>query len=339
MSKIHIKGARVIDPASAVDAQSDIEITGNTITAMGRNLGNDRATVIHAEGMLALPGLIDTHVHLREPGQEYKETILTGLQAAAKGGITSVCSMPNTSPVCDNEGIVRYIIEKAHQASLGRVYPIGAVTKGLDGKELSEIGNMKKTGVVALSDDGYPVRNAYILRRAMEYADTFGLRVIDHCEDLSLSEEGVMHEGFYSTKLGLRGIPSASEEIIAARDIIIALSTKIPIHIAHVSSRRTIDLIRWAKAQGAPVTAEVTVHHLLLTDADLCGYNTNYKVKPPLGSEEDRSALIKALKDGTIDTIVTDHAPHADIDKDREFDYAAFGMIGLETCVPVLLCQ
>ncbi|MFC1668377.1 dihydroorotase [Chlamydiota bacterium] len=337
MTKLIIKNGHLIDPVNNIDARKDIEITNSQISAItecSNPTKND--TIIDASEMYVFPGLIDTHVHLREPGEEYKETIETGIVAALKGGITSLCSMPNTHPVCDNEGIVRYILEKSHAIGLGKVYPIGAITKNLEGKELSEIGNMKKAGIIALSDDGNPVTSSYLLRRAMEYAHTFNLHIIDHCEDVTLSAHGVMHEGYFSTILGLKGIPSSSEEIQVARDILLSQHTQIPIHIAHLSTRTSVNLIRWAKENNIPVTAEVTVHHLLLTDKDLIRYDTNLKVKPPLRSEDDRIALIEGLSDGTIDTIVTDHAPHADIDKDLEFDYASFGMIGLETCFPLL---
>ena len=337
MHKILVKGGRVIDPETNLDKVMDVLIEDNIIASIENSIKADKGVIIDAKGMLVVPGLIDAHVHLREPGYEYKETIQTGLRAAAKGGFASVCCMPNTNPVCDNGSVVRYIIDKAEKANLCRVYPIGAVTKGLEGKELSEIGKMKEAGAVALSDDGKSVSNPYILRRAMEYASTFSMIITDHCEEESLSESGTMHEGYFSTKLGLQGIPSASEEIIVARDILISRETGIPVHIAHVSSKGTVAIIRWAKEQGIPITAETTVHHLLLTDANLQDYNTNFKVNPPFRTEDDRQAIIDGLKDGTIDIIVTDHAPHADIDKDLEFDYAAFGIIGLETCLPLLL--
>jgi len=336
--KIVIKNGRIIDPASGRDEIGDLFICSGRIEEADRAEAFSDAQVIDAEGKLVVPGLIDLHVHLREPGFEYKEDIETGSRAAARGGFTTVACMPNTDPVIDNPATVRYIRERAQEVGLVRVLPIGSVSKGEKGKELAEIGLMAEAGIVGLSDDGYPVRTARLMRLALEYASMFSLPVIDHCEDPDLAAEGVMNEGRVATMLGLRGQPAEAEEIILARDIALARLTGGHLHAAHLSTRGSVDLVRQAKAEGLHVTAEVTPHHLVLTEEEIQrqAYSGNTKVNPPLRTREDVEALIEALADGTIDFVATDHAPHHMDEKDLEFDRAAFGIIGLETALAVL---
>ena len=337
---ILIQGGRVLDASTRHDAIADLLIENGKITALdkpGQIPASRAKKVIQAKGSWVMPGFIDVHVHLREPGLEYKETIATGTAAAVAGGFTSVACMANTQPVNDNPFITAFIREQARKTGLCRVFPIGAVSKGLQGKELAEIGGMVSEGARAISDDGMPVMNALLMRRAMEYALAFGVPVISHAEDANLSNQGVMNEGHTSCCLGLRGNPSASEEIMVAREIALSRLTGCPLHIAHVSSKLSLEHIRRAKEDGLHVTAEVSPHHLSLTEESLRAYETRFKVAPPLRMMEDVEALKIALKDGLIDMIATDHAPHGLIDKEVELDTAAFGMIGLQTAVAVTL--
>ena len=330
--KILIKNGHIIDPANGIDEVTDLLVDNGVIAEIGKNSDLDgiEMQIIDAEGMIVAPGLVDMHVHLREPGQEYKETIETGTRAAVYGGVTSVACMPNTSPVCDNETVVRYIKEKAKESGYANVFPVGAVSKGLEGKYLAEIGEMAFEGAVAITDDGHPVENSALMRRAIQYSDMFDVVVISHCEDMSLGE-GDMNEGFVATEMGLRGIPAAAEEVMAARDILLAESLGGRVHIAHISSKRTVQLIREAKKRGVRVTCETCPHYFSLTDEACRGYNTNAKMNPPLREAEDVEAIKEGLKDGTIDCIVTDHAPHHPDEKNCEFGMAKNGIVGLET--------
>jgi dihydroorotase len=315
----------------------DILIEDGKIASLGRSIPVRDTEVLEARGLVAVPGLIDMHVHLREPGFEYKETIATGTAAAAAGGFTAVASMANTEPVNDCAAVTELILEKAALAGKARVYPIGSATRGMEGRELSEIGEMVAAGAVAISDDGRPVSDPNVLRRAMEYAKGFGIAVIEHCETPELHPGGVMNEGYWSTVLGLRGIPRASEEIAVARNLRLAELTGARLHIAHLSTAGALASVRAAKARGLAVTCEVTPHHLLLTDERVGRYDTQAKMKPPLATEEDRQALLEGLKDGTVDAIATDHAPHHADEKDEDFDSAPFGIVGLETALPLCL--
>lgn len=333
-----IKNGRVIDPASGTDAVLDVRVEDGKIAEIGKDLrGGDSAEQIDAEGLVVVPGLIDIHTHLREPGYEYKETIQTGAAAAAAGGFTTIVCMANTCPVNDNASVTRYILNKAKNEACVNVLPVGAITKGLKGETLAEIGELKEAGVVALSDDGMTVANSEVMRRGFEYARSFSLPVICHCEDTSLSGDGVMNEGAVSTALGLKEIPPAAEDIMVARDIILSEWTGHPVHIAHVSTVGSIRIIREAKARGVRVTAETAPHFFSLTDKSVESFDTSLKVKPPLGSDQDVLAVKAGLKDGTLDVIASDHAPHSTVEKDVEFDRAAFGMIGLETTLPLSL--
>ncbi len=333
--KLLIANGHLIDPAAQENTGMSVLIEDGKVAAWLKAADGvpEGAEVFDASGLLVAPGFVDLHVHLREPGQEHKETIASGCAAAAAGGWTSVCPMPNTNPVNDNAAITRYMIEQAEHAGLANVFPIGAITKSSDGAELAEMGEMKAAGAVAVSDDGRPVPNAGIMRRAMQYAKDFDLPVIDHCEDKSLSAGGVMHEGRVSLLLGLKGMPALAEEIDAVRDIILARETGAHIHIAHVSTKGAIEAVRRAKNEGINVTCEVTPHHFTLTDRSVEGYDTNYKMAPPLRSEEHLEAVIEGIKDGTIDAIATDHAPHHHDEKALEFDRAPMGITGLETGV------
>jgi dihydroorotase len=332
-----IRGGRVIDPANSVDAVQDLLLQDGKVAKLGARLtALPGAAVIEAAGKIVCPGFIDMHVHLREPGHEYKETVATGTRAAAAGGFTAVCSMANTSPVNDNRAVTDYILAKARSEGIVRVYPIGAVTRGLEGKELAELAELAEAGCVGFSDDGKCVMNAELYRRAMEYTLPFGAPVISHAEDHTLSARGSMHEGVVSTELGLRGIPAAAEDVMVARDILLAELTGAHVHIAHLSTAGAARLVRDAKARGVRVTAEVTPHHLLLTDEAVRSWDANTKMAPPLRTKRDTEALVEALVDGTIDCVATDHAPHAVADKEGEFDRAANGIVGLETALTLL---
>ncbi|MCF6291505.1 MAG: dihydroorotase [Desulfobacterales bacterium] len=331
-----LQNGRIIDPANGIDATGDLCIIDGRIGARGAQSGNN-IRVIDCTGKWIVPGLIDMHVHLREPGDEYKETIASGTRAAAAGGFTAVACMPNTLPVNDNQSITRFILEKALEAGAARVYPVGAISKGSRGKSLAEFGEMKEAGAVAVSDDGLPVTNSQLMRRAMEYASNFGLLVISHAEDPFLSRNGSMNEGFLSTKLGLDGIPGPAEEVMIYRDLALAEFTGQPIHIAHISTRESVSLVRRAKARGCRVTAETTPHYFTLTEEAVDNYNTNAKMNPPLRTAMDRDAIIEGLADGAIDAVATDHAPHSCLEKEVEFERAANGIIGLETAVPLAL--
>jgi len=340
---ILIHGARVLDPGRGVDAVEDLLLGREGILAS--RTATPVAT-IDARGLLLVPGFVDLHCHLREPGEEHKETIRTGLEAAARGGFTTVCAMPNTRPPIDNAAVVERVLAAAGAAGRGRVLPIGCVTAGRAGEHLAELAELAEAGCVAFSDDGSPVADAELMRRALEYAGGLGLPIIDHCEDPALARGGVMHEGWVATRLGLRGQPAAAEEAMAARDIRLAALTGAHVHLAHISTAGTVALLRQAKREGLPITAEVTPHHLALTheavlygppDSLLPAYDTHARVNPPLRAESDRRACLEALADGTIDCVATDHAPHARTDKECEFDIAAPGISGLETALGVLL--
>ncbi len=335
MADLLLRGGRVLDPASGIDEVADVAIAGGTIEAVGRELSSDGAEAVECDGLIVAPGLVDLHTHLREPGFEHKETIETGGRAAAVGGYTAVSSMANTEPVTDHAGVVAEIREKAIAAGLVDVFPVGAITKGLAGESLAEIGDMVQAGVRVFSDDGNCVPTARMLRNALTYAQAFPQEVVlaDHCEDPSLVMDGHMHEGPNSYSLGLAGSPAEAEETIVARDIAMARMTGGRLHLCHLSSARSVDLVRAAKAEGVRVTAEVTPHHLAYTDDDLVTYDTNFKVNPPLRSAEDREALRGGVADGTIDAIATDHAPHAVEEKESEFDLSPPGTIGLETAL------
>lgn len=331
--RILIKGGRVIDPENGIDKVTDVFIDKGVISEIGINpeIEGIEMEVIDAAGKIVSPGLVDMHCHLRDPGQEYKEDIETGTRSAVMGGITSIACMPNTKPTADNEAVISYIINKAKEVGYVNVYPIGAVSKGLKGEELAEIGEMKFAGAVAISDDGRPVTESGLMRRAMEYADMFDMKVISHCEDLGLADGGYMNEGAVATAMGLRGISRAAEEAMVSRDIIIAEAIGTPIHIAHVSTRLSVELVRQAKMRGVRVTCETCPHYFSLTEKAVEGYNTLAKMNPPLRTEDDVEAIKEGLRDGTIDCIVTDHAPHHIDEKNCEFAQALNGIVGFET--------
>lgn len=337
VTKLLIKGGRVVDPSQGVDKVADLLIEDGLVKAIGQDVAADGAEVFDATGLVVAPGFIDLHVHLREPGEEYKETIATGAAAAVAGGFTAVCAMPNTKPVNDSASLTRYMVSKASEAGLARVYPIGAITRGSEGTELAEMADLKAAGAVAVSDDGRPVMNSQVMRHAMEYARDHGLVVVDHCQDTHLSAGGVMNEGEVSTLLGLKGMNRAAEESHVARDIMLAELTGARVHIAHLSTAGAIELVRGAKSRGLPVTCEVTPHHLALTDRAVIGFDTNTKMSPPLRKEADRAALIEAARAGWVDAIATDHAPHHEDEKMLEYDQAPFGVIGLETALGIAL--
>jgi dihydroorotase len=335
--KALIKGGRIIDPSRDFDRTADLLIEDGIIGSIEENLKVEGAEEFDASGLVVAPGFVDLHVHLREPGEEYKETIASGARAAVAGGFTTICAMPNTKPVNDNASVTRFIIDKAREASFARVFPVGAITRESKGEELAEMAEMKEAGAVAVSDDGRPVMDGQVMRHALEYARDHGLVVIDHCQDLHLSAGGVMNEGIYSTLLGLKGMSSTAEESHVARDIMLARLTGTRVHIAHISTAGAVRLVREARAQGVRVTCEVTPHHLALTDEAVAGFDTNTKMNPPLRSPLDRDALIEAIQDGTIDALATDHAPHHLDEKMLEYDSAPFGVVGLETALGVTL--
>jgi dihydroorotase len=337
MPKLLIKNGRVVDPASGRDEAADVLIKGGLIVRVGQDLHATGAITFDAAGLIVAPGFIDMHVHLREPGFEHAETIETGSKAAAAGGFTSVCAMPNTNPVNDGATVTRYTVERAQRSAVVNVFPIGAITQDSAGEQLAAIGSMKSAGVVAISDDGKPVMNSRVMRRAMEFAHAFDLPVVDHCEDLNLSAGGDMHEGCESVRLGLRGIPYSAEDVMVARDLILAEQTGARFHVAHISSRRSLEMVAQAKARKLPVSCEVTPHHLALTDAAMPPYDSNYKMKPPLRTPADAAALVEGIAAGTVDAIATDHAPHPGSEKMQEFEKCPFGIIGLETAVAVTL--
>ena len=336
MGRLLLKNGRVVDPVNGLDEIRDVLIDKGVIVRVEKGLSGEKDdTVRDCDGLVVSPGFIDMHVHLREPGREDKETIETGGMAAAAGGFTAVACMPNTEPVNDDQSVTEFITAQARRKSPVHVHPIGAITKGLKGEELSEIGDLVRVGCVAISDDGRPVESAFIMRKALEYAKMFDLPVINHSQDLELANEGVMNEGFYSTVLGLRGIDPAAEEVMIYRDLVLAQAAGSRLHIPHISTARSVEVIRKARAQGVQVTCEVAPHHYALTDEAVCGYDTNTKMNPPLRTEEDRAAMIEGLADGTIDAVATDHAPHCTEEKEVEYDLAPFGVVGLETAVAV----
>jgi dihydroorotase len=337
MATLWIKNARVIDPASRRDSAGDLFVRDGRMAATLSAAERKRARTIDGRGLVAAPGLVDIHVHFREPGQTHKETIATGSRAAAAGGFTTVVCMPNTTPPADNAGTIQYILDAARRGSVVKVLPTGCITIAMKGETLSPIGSLKRAGVVAITDDGECVQSNELMRRAAEYAKMFDLTVMDHCQDQSMTEEAVMNEGDESIRLGLRGWPNAAEDLIVSRDIILSFYTGAHIHMQHISSARSVELLRQAKASGVRVTAEASPHHIALTDKCLSTYDTNFKMNPPLRTEADRKAIIAGLRDGTIDCIATDHAPHTDYEKDKEFDYAPNGVIGLETALAVVL--
>lgn len=335
---ILLRGGRVLDPSQGMDETADVLLVDGAIEAIGRGIGEpDGAEIVDCAGAVVSPGLIDVHCHLREPGREDVETITTGARAAAAGGFTAVCAMPNTDPVTDNQAAVGFIVRQAQRAHAARVYPIGAISVGQKGEALAEFGEMIGAGAVAVSDDGRPVVSAQLMRTALEYARTFEVPVIDHCEEPTLANAGAMNEGVVSARLGLKGIPAEAEEIMVIRDILLARRTRGHVHLAHMSTRGSVELIRWGKERGIRVTAEVCPHHLTLTEDAVTGYNTNAKMNPPLRTAPDVEALCEAVADGTIDVIATDHAPHHYDEKEREFANAPNGIVGLETALGVLL--
>lgn len=338
---ILLRGGRVLDPSRSVDQTGDVLLVGGRIEHAGKPLGeirrDDGLIEVDCSGKIVAPGFIDVHCHLREPGREDVETIATGARAAAAGGFTAVCAMPNTDPVTDNQAAVGFITRQAHRAAAARVYPIGAISVGQRGDALAEFGEMIGAGAVAVSDDGKPVASAQLMRTALEYARSFGVPVADHCEEPTLAKGGAMNEGLISARLGLKGIPSEAEEIMVIRDILLARRTGGHVHLCHMSTRGSVELIRWGKERGIRVTAEVCPHHLALTEEAVLGYSTNAKMNPPLRTADDVAALQEAVKDGTIDLVATDHAPHHYDEKEREFADAPNGIVGLETALAVVV--
>lgn len=337
MKKLVVKNGRVVDPAQQLDETCDVAIENGTIAAIGRDLSVAGSEQFDASGLIVAPGFIDLHVHLREPGFEHAETIETGSRAAAAGGFTSICAMPNTDPVNDNATVTNYIRDRARRSAIVNVFPIGAITKDSAGEELAALASMKQAGIVAFSDDGKPVMNARVARRAMEFARALDLPLIEHCEDLHLSAGGNMHEGLQSTRLGIRGIPRSSEDVMVARDLILAELTGCRYHVAHISSHFSVQMVAFAKQRGLKVTAEATPHHFSLADSAMRPYDSNYKMKPPLREDCDLHAVLDGLANGAIDAIATDHAPHAGAEKMQEFERCPFGIIGLETAIGLAL--
>lgn len=333
--KLLIKNGTLIGNCPGVSGKIDILAEDGIITKISENIECGEADVIDAAGKTVIPGLVDAHCHLREPGCEYMEDIESGTKSAAMGGFTSIACMPNTKPAIDNEAVVKYIKARAKEAGTVNVFPIGAISKGLEGKELAEIGELKMAGAVGISDDGNPVMDSSLMKKAMQYSSMFNIRVISHCEDKCLTEDGVMNEGYISTLLGLKGIPAAAEEVMVAREIILSEYTNVPVHIAHVSTAVSVGMIRNAKKKGIRVTAETCPHYFTLTEEMCRGYNTNAKINPPLRTQKDVDGVIEGLKDGTIDIIVTDHAPHHIDEKNVEFNLAANGIVGFETAFPL----
>jgi dihydroorotase len=333
-----LRGGTLVDPSQRLNEVGDLLISGGEIMGFGRTISApDEAETIDCEGLIVSPGFIDVHCHLREPGREDVETVATGARAAAAGGFTAVCAMPNTDPVTDNQAAVGFIVRQAQRAAAARVYPIGAISVKQEGKVLAEFGEMVGAGAIAVSDDGKPVASAQLMRTALEYARTFKIPVIDHCEEPTLAEGGAMNEGIVSAQLGLKGVPAEAEEIMVIRDILLARLTGGHVHLAHMSTRGSVELIRWGKERGINVSAEVCPHHLSLTEESVRGYNTNAKMNPPLRTADDVEALREAVKDGTIDLIATDHAPHHYDEKEREFADAPNGIVGLETALAVIV--
>ncbi len=335
MSNLLLRGGRLVDPANGVDMVGDLLVVDGVIEKTGPEIDDAAAETIECGGMIVAPGFVDMHVHLREPGFEYKETIATGTMAAAAGGFTGVACMPNTRPVNDHRAVTEFIIERANLEGHVRVHPIGAVSIGQDGEALAEIGELVGAGCVAVSDDGYPVATAQLMRKALEYSRMFDIPVIDHCEERSMTTASVIHEGAVSTALGMRGWPAAAEEIIVARDLLLAEATGGRLHLAHLSTAGSMRLVRDAKERGVNVTCEVMTHHFSLTDEAVRGFDTNTKMNPPLRAESDRQALLEAIGNGTVDAIATDHAPHHRDEKLLEYDQAPFGIVGLETAIPL----
>ena len=337
--RLLIRKGHIIDAKTGIDGVYDLLAEDGRIVSISERIDSANCEIIDAEGKFVLPGLVDAHCHLRDPGFEYREDIEIGTRSAAKGGFTSIACMPNTNPVIDNESVVKYILNKAKKEGYVNVYPIGAITKGQNGEELAEIGELKFAGAVAISDDGMPVKNSSLMKKAMQYASMFDIAVISHCEDIDLVEEGVMNEGYTSTIMGLKGIPAAAEETMVARELILSEYLDIPIHIAHVSTALSVELIRNAKKRGVKVTCETCPHYFSLTEEACAGYDTNAKVNPPLRTARDVDAIIEGIADDTIDIIATDHAPHHIDEKRVEFNLAANGMVGFETALPLAVTK
>jgi dihydroorotase len=337
MPSLWISNARIIDPANKRDELGDLFVSDGRIVTSLTAAAKKRAKKIDGRGLVACPGLVDIHVHFREPGQTHKENIATGSRAAAAGGFTTVVCMPNTSPVADTAGTVQFINDAIRRDAVVKILPTGCITVGTKGQALAPIGSLKRAGVVAITDDGECVQSNELMRRACEYAKMFDLPLMDHCQDAAMTQGSVMNEGVVSTRLGLRGWPNAAEDLIVARNVILSTYTGAHIHLQHISSRNSVEIIRRAKQRGVQITAEATPHHIALTDEALAGYDTNFKMNPPLRTEDDRLEIIAGLREGVIDCISTDHAPHTDYEKDKEFDFAPNGIIGLETALPIAL--